>query len=130
MNGQPTHEQLDCPVACELALCIGGKSAPGGCGTASDEDGDGVPDCVDQCAGMPDTDADGDGYADCIDDCRLDAMIYWLAPGDACGAECTPQSTDAVHPDPESGIRRDGSDCIPDCMQSFACDPAVQTCET
>ncbi|MBG80046.1 MAG: hypothetical protein CMJ39_04955 [Phycisphaerae bacterium] len=34
-----------------------------------DADADGVPDCMDQCPGIPDVDTDEDGIADCHDQC-------------------------------------------------------------
>lgn len=65
----------------------------GGC--ATDSDGDGVADCLDECpldaaktvvgicgCGVADSDADGDGTPDCQDGCPVDAG--WIEPG-MCG---------------------------------------------
>ncbi len=72
---------------------------------SEDPDGDGVPDCFDECpadpnktepgtcgCGVPDTDTDGDGAPDCVDNCPDDPNK--LDPG-ACGCGVVEDLTDA-----------------------------------
>ncbi len=70
-------------------LCAdAGADGGGATGGTLDSDGDGVPDCLDQCAlddrkiapgqcgcNVPDDDTDGDGVADCLDPCPGNASI-------------------------------------------------------
>ena len=88
--GIPDDANNDNLVDC-FAMCVSstvGKELFGVCGCDTldtDTDGDGTPDCIDECPEHPikikpgtcgcdtlDTDTDGDGTPDCIDDCPDD----------------------------------------------------------
>ena len=96
------------PNACG-ATAAGTINCDGTCSAvvpaAVDSDGDGTPDCSDQCpndavktaaglcgCGVADTDSDGDGTPDCSDQCPSDATK--AAPG-ACGCGVADTDTDA-----------------------------------
>ena len=58
----------------------GGGRCQYNCSNVLDTDGDGVPDCTDQCPYDPlqhsDMDSDGDLVPDCADDCPLNRQVY------------------------------------------------------
>lgn len=60
--------------ACDEEICDGLDNDGDGVADNGmpDRDDDGVPDCVDQCPGLPDADEDADGVADCVDECPGD----------------------------------------------------------
>lgn len=87
---------------------------------SEDSDGDGVPDCFDECpadpnktspgacgCGVPDTDTDGDGTPNCFDLCPADPGK--IAPG-TCGCGVPDTDTDG--------------DGTPDCVDNCPTDPA------
>jgi hypothetical protein len=111
--------------SCEPPMCEDPGSSPteGACGCGiddrSDSDGDGVPDCVDFCPGVPDqrdatqcacaasdADADQDGVHNCLDRCPFDNMK--AGPG-LCG--CGVSDAD------------DDGDNIPNCQDECPHDP-------
>lgn len=90
-----------------------------GCGVADDDsDGDGVPDCFDQCpddpgklqpgpcgCGSPDSDTDGDGWLDCVDNCPNDPNSDQAdANDDGIGDVCTPPPAGADNPCAPAGV--------------------------
>lgn len=104
-------------IADEIDLCPENpdKTRPGICGCAQsdelDEDGDGVPDCIDSCPQDPDksdpgvcgcgiadsdvnlTDSDGDGSPDCIDACPSNP---WKSEADECDCNAYKTVSNAI----------------------------------
>ena len=85
-HGTLVCEDGSCAIACDAGrLDCDGDYRTGCEGTDADEDGDGVPNCLESCVadplkqapgecgcGTPDTDSDADGVADCQDQCPQD----------------------------------------------------------
>lgn len=120
------------------------------CSGGVDSDGDGTPDCVDNCVSIPgpcsgcpagpcgncgsDPDADGDGYADCVDNCPnesnpLQADCDGDGAGDACDQDpdCNRNGrpdacdiSDGTSPDIDSNGVPDA--CQPDCNANGSLD--------
>jgi uncharacterized repeat protein (TIGR01451 family) len=100
--------------ACDGCPADAAKQAPGLCGcnvADGDSDGDGVPNCDDQCPSFDDNlDSDGDGEPDCTDLCPSDPDK--VAPG-ICGCGVSDADTDA--------------DGTPDCFDNCPDDAGAQT---